>query len=254
MAKRFTDSEKWSDKWYRTLSPSYKHAWNYMLDCCDHAGVFERDDELAAFRIGCEIDWDDFLEACGHRVQLLGDDKVFIVGFISFQYGSISDSCKAHNPVFHSLRKHELEERVLKGYPKGIQGDQDKDKDKAKANTKKEKGATVPIVDSWVIPESLDSDEVRTLLGEFEAMRLREKKPIKSRRETSKVLKHFESVEHLVYALETCIANGYQGLKPDYQPPQKWSRARNQRNGDGDPRGNLALLEEINREGSQNGV
>jgi hypothetical protein len=254
MAKRFTDSEKWNDKWYRTLSPSFKHAWGYMLDCCDHAGVFERDDELATFRIGCEVDWDSFIEACGHRVLPLGDGKLFIVGFVAFQYGVISEACKAHNPVFTSLRRHGLEERVLKGYPKGIQGDQDKDKDKDKAKTKKEKGVPAVADDEWEIPEPLDAPEVRSLLDDFEAMRKRIGAPVRSRRSTSKVFKHFDSVEHLVFALETCIANDYRGLKADYRPVAKSSRGSDRGGRHRDPRGNLALLDEINREGTQNGV
>lgn len=111
MPKRFTDSDKWSDKWYRTLSPNHKLAWQYMLDCCDHAGVFERDDELAEFRIGCRIDWQAFIECCRDRVIVLHDDRVFIRRFIDFQYGELSGDCRAHKPVFQSIEKYNL-----KGY------------------------------------------------------------------------------------------------------------------------------------------
>lgn len=70
----------------------------------------------------------------------------------------------------------------------------------------------------WIIPENLDTPEIRELLSSFEAMRKRNKKPIRDRADQSVILKRFESVEHLTYALETCIANGYQGLKPEYKP------------------------------------
>jgi hypothetical protein len=216
MAKRFTDSEKWSDKWYRTLSPCHKLAWHYVLDCCDHAGVFERDDELAEFRIGCAVDWDDFIKKCGKRVVILNDEKLFIVGFIGYQYGVVSRECRAHNPVYASIEKHGLSDRVFKGYPEGIQRGQDKDKDKERIpNLKKKEGV---VDDEWVVPPGLDCDLVRSLLDDFEAMRKRIGKPIRSRESTSRILKQFASVEHLAFALETCIANDYQGLKPEYRP------------------------------------
>lgn len=80
------------------------------------------------------------------------------------------------------------------------------------------KGGQIATVDSWEIPERLDTPDVRRLLDDFEAMRKRKKKPIDNRREASLVFKHFDDAAHLAYALETCIANKYQGLKPDYRP------------------------------------
>jgi hypothetical protein len=72
--------------------------------------------------------------------------------------------------------------------------------------------------DIWEIPDRLNTGQVRELLEEFEDMRRATKKPIKSRRRASKILDKFDDVEHLVYALETCIGNDYQGLKPEYRP------------------------------------
>ncbi|MGV3485385.1 MAG: DUF1376 domain-containing protein [Planctomycetaceae bacterium] len=83
----------------------------------------------------------------------------------------------------------------------------------------KEKEAPNASDDRWLVPEPLDCPEVRGLLGEFEAMRKRKGKPVRSLATTSKVLRHFDNREHLIYALETCIANEYQGLKADYRPP-----------------------------------
>jgi hypothetical protein len=75
--------------------------------------------------------------------------------------------------------------------------------------------------DAWEIPDRLNTGEVRELLEEFEDMRRATKKPIKNKRRASKILDQFEDVEHLTYALMTCISNEYQGLKPEYRkPPQ----------------------------------
>ncbi len=72
----------------------------------------------------------------------------------------------------------------------------------------------------WTIPERLDTPEVRALLDRFAKMRKRKKKPIDDFFDASLVLDRFDDVAHLVYSLETCIANGYQGLKPDYREPK----------------------------------
>lgn len=77
-----------------------------------------------------------------------------------------------------------------------------------------------PNPDEWVIPPNLDSPEVRELLQFFEAMRQRIKKPIKCRRDSSRILPSFRDRDHLLYALNYCIANDYQGLKPEYSPTQ----------------------------------
>lgn len=132
MAKRFTDSEKWRDKWFRGLPAEHKLVWLYILDNCDHAGVLELDEELAEFQIGSVIDWPAFFVAANGRVERLGQDKLWVVRFIQYQYGELSVTCNAHNPVFASLRKHGLDARVSEGYLKGTQRVQDMDKDKDK--------------------------------------------------------------------------------------------------------------------------
>lgn len=76
-----------------------------------------------------------------------------------------------------------------------------------------------PPLNDWEIPDNLDTPEVRKRLDDFAQMRKSIKKPIGDRKRFCIALKHFESVEHLTYALEHCISNEYQGLKPDYRPP-----------------------------------
>ena len=84
---------------------------------------------LANFRIGCNVDWDEFVKACGDRVAVLPDGKFWLVGFIGFQYGKLSKDCKAHHAVFRLVERHQLQ-RVSKGYPKGMDTLKDKDKEK----------------------------------------------------------------------------------------------------------------------------
>jgi len=124
--KRFTETQKWADPWYRKLSPPAKLLWQWLTDNCDNAGVIDPDFELAQFQIGLPMGIDTLSEL-GERVEKLECGKYFIPKFIGFQYGELSSECKAHNPVFASLEKH-----GLNGYPKGIHRHQEKEKDKDK--------------------------------------------------------------------------------------------------------------------------
>ena len=118
--KRFTDTNKWEDPWFRRLSPELKNLWQWLCDRCDNAGVIDPDLDLAAFQIGYQYPMDTLSEF-GDRLVNLECGKWFIPKFIEFQYGNLSEDCKAHNPIFISLQKHGIE-RVSNGYeyPLGI--------------------------------------------------------------------------------------------------------------------------------------
>jgi len=104
-----------------------------LTDTCDNAGVIEVDLDLASFQIGYQYPINTLSEL-GDRIQLLPCGKHFIPKFIPFQYGQLSEDCKAHKPVFASLEKH-----GIKGYPKGIDTLQEKEKEK---DTEKEEEPT----------------------------------------------------------------------------------------------------------------
>lgn len=54
--KRFTETDKWKDTWFRKLKPAEKLMWLYILDSCDNAGFFELDVEMCSFITGMEED------------------------------------------------------------------------------------------------------------------------------------------------------------------------------------------------------
>lgn len=141
--KRFTETTKWDDPWFRKLSMESKLFWQWLLDHCDHAGVIDPDVELAAFQIGYRKGKANLLESLGDRIAVLPNRKVWILKFIEFQYGKISDKCPAHRPVFKSIERNGLDQ-LPEGYPKGIPTlkDKDKNKDKDKAKDKDKESAT----------------------------------------------------------------------------------------------------------------
>ena len=52
MTARFTETEKWRDKWFRRLPPTAKLAWLWMCDNCDIGGFLEVDEQLMAQELG----------------------------------------------------------------------------------------------------------------------------------------------------------------------------------------------------------
>lgn len=128
--KRFTETTKWDDPWFRKLTPKLKCLWLFLCDRCDSAGVIEVDYELAGVHIGTKINEQDVADL-GPRIEKLECGKWWIVRFVAFQYGKLSEDCKAHGPVLSSLESYGLMDRVLKGYAKGMNTPKDnKEKDK----------------------------------------------------------------------------------------------------------------------------
>ena len=128
MAKRFTDTGKWKKKWIRELNPDMKLFWFYLLDNCDHAGVWEVDIDLASFQIGVKLDEARILKVFNRKIVSFKDGKWFIPKFIEYQYGELNESNRAHSSVIKILTKYGL----YKGLARGLQGAKDKDKDKDK--------------------------------------------------------------------------------------------------------------------------
>jgi len=153
MAKRFTESSKWQDSWFRKLKSEHKLFWIFLLDNCDNAGLWEYDLELASFYIDAELNEKEINEIFKERVFYISG-KWFIPKFIEFQYGKLNENSKPHLSVINKLKKYNLIDEnneiiipLIKGMGKGIHTLKDKemdnerdtviDKEKSKAKIKK---------------------------------------------------------------------------------------------------------------------
>jgi len=140
MAKRFTESGKWKKKWIRQLDPKYKLFWFYLLDNCDHAGVFDADIESASFHIGLEYTEKEVLEVFNRKIVPFKTDKWFIPKFVEYQYGELNENNRAHLSVINILNKYNLLDpnktlaRPLKGVKEQVKV-QVKVKDKSKGKS-----------------------------------------------------------------------------------------------------------------------
>ena len=105
--KRFTESTKWADPWFRKLEIEAKMLWLWLLDNCDCAGIIEPDMDLARFQIGASKDLQRTLDELGDRIEWRGS-KLFIPKFSTYQYGAnLNPENKAHRGVLNRLAEIE---------------------------------------------------------------------------------------------------------------------------------------------------
>jgi hypothetical protein len=117
MAKRMTDTDKWKKRFVRELTPQHKLLWFYILDDCNHAGIWEVDIDVASIRVGFDLSQDDLPSLFGDKVISFDNgDKWFIPDFIEYQYGELNQNSNVHKSVINLLNKYNLE-----GYLKGSQ-------------------------------------------------------------------------------------------------------------------------------------
>jgi hypothetical protein len=138
MAKRFTDTEKWKKPFIRSMKAPYKLLWVYILDECDHAGIWQVDLEVAEIKIGERLNLATAINYFDGKIHIFDSgQKWYIPDFVDFQYGKLNPLNRAHGSVINILEKYSLLE--IKPLTSPLQGamDMDKDKDKDKDTTEK---------------------------------------------------------------------------------------------------------------------
>lgn len=126
MSKRFTATEKWVDPWFCSLTPINKLFWIYLLDNCDHAGIWQVNWPLVKFHI-----WEEVIDHTlfGNRIVVITSQKWFIPKFLEFQYGELNPENKVHSSVLRLLEREGVD---FKGLDSPIDGAKDKEKAKDK--------------------------------------------------------------------------------------------------------------------------
>lgn len=219
--KRFTETEKWSDPWFRKLTANGKLGYLYLLDRVDNSGVIDIDRDLADFQIGTAIDWDALIHQLGERIEVLPCGKWHLTRFVSFQFGELRGECKPHAQVIRLQHAHGIG-KVSVGYPKGIDTLQDKDKDK-----EKDKDTNKALPD---LPASLITPAFTRAWGDWLTYR-RERKLAAYKATTLK--RQLAALEAwgeaaAVAAIDASIRNNWQGIfepKAGNGAPAKATRA-----------------------------
>jgi hypothetical protein len=177
--KRFTETLKWEDPWFRRLPTEDKLLWMWLLDHCDAAGIIDPDYELASFQIGFAKGFLTLPDTLSERVEVLPSGKLLITKFIPFQYGTLSPNCKPHTAVFRCLEKH-----GIKGYPKGIntleEKETDKDQEEEEETAPKKARGTVEEFQQYAVQIGLRESDGESMFYGLEANGwMRGKNPIK---------------------------------------------------------------------------
>lgn len=110
--KRYTDATKWSDPWFQELQKDYKFLWMYLLDKCDHAGIYRFSRKQLEFDLDMKLDVEEMKNVFNGRVIILDNEKWFIYKFVKFQYGQLNPQNSCHKSVIKILKEYGLYERV----------------------------------------------------------------------------------------------------------------------------------------------
>lgn len=128
MSKRFTDTNKWDKAWFRKLKPKMKCVWSFLCDKCDHAGIWEIDEESLTYFVGEKISMKEVLTVFGEKIEYRENDKLLIRSFIDFQYGELNPDNRVHKSVLEKISKLAPYKPLISP----LEGAKDKDKDKDK--------------------------------------------------------------------------------------------------------------------------
>ena len=140
MAKRLTDTEKWNDDWYISLSNDYRIIWQWLLDNCNHAGICKRSIRLLNLMCNTSVSEDELVSAMDGRI-VLKDNNWFIPKFLKFQYSSLNSNRPVIISVVKELEKHNLLAMIPESFGNDylIIKDKSKDKDKDIVKLKNQK-------------------------------------------------------------------------------------------------------------------
>ncbi len=164
MSKRFTCTDKWKKRFIKNLPIEYKLLWFYILDDCDHAGIWHTDFEVASIRIGNQIDEKIAIDYFEEKICIIDNgEKWFIPSFINFQYGELKEDCKPHKSVITILKKYSLYKQFTEGMYTLKDKDKDKDKDKEGKGLKEINIKCLEIYNYWnsfktVVHEKMTTD------------------------------------------------------------------------------------------------
>jgi len=175
--KRFTETQIYSDPWYRKLPIEIKAFWDYITRNCDNAGVWKVDMEAVEFHLGVKIDKAKALELLNgegkQRIHTFDNDrKWLIINFVEFQYGELSPANNLHKSVLKLLKSHGLID-IFEGLMRASIGPQEKEKEKVKVKVKEERGSaegeTAGETPQEKSPEQPDPGEIGP--GKYSQMR-----------------------------------------------------------------------------------
>lgn len=112
MAKRYFDTNLHNKFWFRELPAQFKEAWRILLAECDVIGIWEIDMKALNFALNIPegdqrwVTLDNLLDVfISQNLRVVQGDKLFVPGFIAFQYGDESGELSRKNKLVPKLLK-----------------------------------------------------------------------------------------------------------------------------------------------------
>jgi hypothetical protein len=118
--KRSTVVAKWEDPWFMKLCPQSKLLWLYILDVCDHVGIYEYNEVLLRVQIGFtdKVDVKKHLGDLEGKIDWFVDGrKLWVKNFISVQYGDIGSDNEKLSSIHVTVLKELARYQDQKGLP-----------------------------------------------------------------------------------------------------------------------------------------
>ena len=146
MAKRFIDTNLFTDSWFMNLPPESKLFYIYLITNCDHAGIIDLNIRLAEFQTGIKglsNSLETVIKQFGEkRIFHIKENYYFLPKFVCYQYpNGLSNSVKTHISILERLDffnvtkqynqtlRQGLGNSLITVQDKDIDKDKDKDKD-----------------------------------------------------------------------------------------------------------------------------
>ena len=106
MSKKFTETEKWNDKWFRSLSPNEKLVFLFLCERCDLAGFYEIDPPDMSHKIGLpEMEILGAVQGLNRGIDRVGD-WVWIINHLKHQRNlPLNEKNNAHKHIIGRINE-----------------------------------------------------------------------------------------------------------------------------------------------------
>lgn len=219
--KRFTETEKWNDPWFRKLPGAHKLVFIFLIENCNNAGFYEFDIDHVAYLTALKREHvEGALEALGRGIKA-ADGWIWIKNFLRHQKNEdLNHENPAHRNII-SLLRVQIErfknvedfekfvapyEGLLSPIGKGLV------KEKVEGMKSPEKKGTpeAPLEP----PPKLNTDAFKAAWARYVAYRVESKlKPLKTMSIAQKWLELAGwGHDQAIAAINASISNGHQGI------------------------------------------
>lgn len=117
MAKRFIDTNIFSDDYFIDLPIESKLFFIYFFTNCDHAGVLKLNRKIASIQLGVQTPIDDLLLSIGACIVQINENTYWMPNYLKIQYNGFPQSqVKQQNSALKILNNLGLDIKQINSY------------------------------------------------------------------------------------------------------------------------------------------